>query len=325
MKDQDNLESRSMHTASAQQDTLLDWFRRHKVVVILPVHNEERYIGSMVLKLKRYPLEVVVVDDGSSDETAALAELAGARMVRLPHNLGKGSALNAGFALARELDCDVAIMLDGDGQHRPEDLPAVIAPVVEGRADLVIGSRYMRKTSQVPLERRMGHWLINHATGFSSGQYASDSQSGYRAFSRHAVECCDFRSSGFSVESEMQFMAHAHNLRLVEVPITIEYHEKAKRSAVSQGMSVLHGIIKLTGQYRPLWFFGVPGFFMLSVGIVWGIYVVRRFSQIGELAVGYTLICVLLCVMGLILSSTGLMLHSIRGLLQDMLDPKKPN
>ena len=323
MEDKSNLASHPPKTASTPTDSMVNWLHQNKVVVIVPAHNEERYIGSMVLKLKRYPLEVIVVDDGSSDDTAVLAELAGARLVRLPKNLGKGGALNAGFALAREIDCDVAIMLDGDSQHRPEDLPVVIRPVIEGEADLVIGSRYMQKTSQVPIGRRMGHWLINQATGFYSGQYASDSQSGYRAFSRRAVECCVFRSSDFSVESEMQFLAHAHNLRLVEVPITIEYHEKARRPAVSQGMGVLRGIIKLTGQYRPLWFFGLPGFIMLLGGIIWGIYVVRRFSQIGELAIGYTLICVLLCVMGLILSSTGLMLHSIRGLLQDMLEPQK--
>jgi glycosyltransferase involved in cell wall biosynthesis len=220
----------------------------------------------------------------------------------------------------------VIVMLDADGQHLPEELPQIVSPILAGKADIVIGSRYIQNTSNTPFIRRWGHRFINLATTLPSGVSVSDSQSGYRAFSRRAIELADFHSDGFSVESEMQFLAHEHHLKVMEVPITIRYTDKAKRSPFSQGMTVMGGILKLTGQYRPLLYFGVPGLVLLLIGIGWGILVVDRFAVTGHLATGYAMICLLLSIIGLIMLSTGFTLHSIRGLLSDyfsMEDRKK--
>lgn len=298
-------------------------FALHKVVVVVPAYNEERFIGSVVLKLKRYPVEVLVVDDGSSDGTGEIAKAGGATVISQSENQGKGIALNAGFAAARSLNPDAIVVIDGDGQHLPEELMRIVRPILDGQADIAIGSRYLRNTSNTPLRRRWGHKLINLASNFTSGVNVSDSQSGYRAFSRKAYENLNFQSSGFSVESEMQFLAKEHDLRVMDVPITIRYTDKAKRSAVQQGLTVLNGILRLAGQYRPLLFFGVPGFLLLTTGIIWGLVVIERYNASHTLAAGYAMICLLLSILGLIMLSTGFTLHSIRGLLNDFFGLKQ--
>jgi glycosyltransferase involved in cell wall biosynthesis len=233
--------------------------RSRPIVAVIPAYNEERYIGSVVLKTRKQVDAVIVVDDGSTDLTAEIAEAAGAVVVRHEGKQGKGTALNTGFRRVRELEPAAVVMLDADGQHRPEEVPQVLAPVLRGEADLVVGSRYLQKGSGVPRHRIWGHRVFNLLTRVASGVGASDSQSGFRAFSPGAAQTISFRSDGFSVESEMQFLAKEHGLRLVEVPITADYVEEAKRPVISHGLMVLNGVLRLIGQYRPLVFFGVPG------------------------------------------------------------------
>lgn len=185
-------------------------------------------------------------------------------------------------------------------------------------ADIVIGSRYLKAASNVPKPRIIGHAAFNFITNQASGTDVTDSQSGFRAFSPQSLQKIKFSSSGFSVESEMQFLAKEHALRMAEVPITIFYHDPPKRSVIKHGLAVLNGILGLVGQYRPLLFFGFTGSVLALVGLVWGIWVADRFYQTSELATGNALISVMLFIVGNIVLSTGFILHSIRGLLLDI-------
>lgn len=295
----------------------------NRIAVVIPAYNEERFIGSVALKALQHAGTVIVVDDGSSDCTAEVAADTGAVVVKHLHNQGKGAALNTGFRLALQYMPEVVVMLDADGQHLPEELFAVIQPVLEGCADIVIGSRYLDHTSQVPRHRIIGHQVFNWLTARTSGMRSTDSQSGYRAFSPAALEKISFHSNGFSVESEMQFIAHELGLRLVEVPITIRYLDKPKRSVLGQGMVVLNGVLRLTGQYRPLFFIGLPGLFLLLTALVLGLVVVERYQHMHVLATGYAIICVLLGISGMVMLTTGVILHSIRGLIVDLLSERK--
>ncbi len=290
-----------------------------RVAVLIPAYNEERFIGSVVLKARRYTANVIVVDDGSTDGTADVARAAGAVVVAHDCNQGKGAALNTAFRLAREGDPEVVVMLDADGQHLPEEICRVVLPVLRGEADLVVGSRYLQNASNTPRHRILGHRFFNLLTNLASGVRASDSQSGYRAFSPRAVEALAFHSRGFSVESEMQFIAHEHGLRLAEVPITIRYTDKPKRSVWAQGLRVLNGVLRLVGQYRPLFFFGLTGLAEMLAGLGWGLVVVERFNHFGDLAIGYAMLCLLLSIIGMVSLSTGVILHSVRGLLVEEL------
>jgi glycosyltransferase involved in cell wall biosynthesis len=290
-----------------------------KIVVLIPAYNEERSIGSVVLKARKFADVVLVIDDGSSDMTAEIARDAGAEVVCHPENRGKGTALNTGFQEVRRFPADAIVLMDGDGQHLPEELPILAAPILNGEADIVVGTRYLEKTSDVPVHRVYGHQVFNFITSQASGVNLSDSQNGFRAFSPYAASLISLKSNGFSVESEMQFIAHDHKLRVMEMPITILYHEKPKRPVMSHGWMVLNGILHMIGQYRPLLFFGVSGMVVLFMGMGWGIWVVDIYNESRELAVGYALISVLLVIVGMLALFTGITLHSVRGILLEMM------
>lgn len=305
-----------------------------RVVAIIPAYNEERTIGSVVLRAMAHVHDVVVVDDGSTDATAQIAEAAGAIVVRHKRNRGKGAALNTGFYKARELDPDALVLLDADGQHLPNEVPNVLAPVLADEADIVVGSRYIGNGNGhangngngnghgVPRHRVVGHWAFTTLTNVTSGVRVSDSQSGFRALSWRAIQALNFSSDGFSVESEMQFLAGELGLRVAEVPITADYVDKPKRPVVAHGLMVLNGMLRLVGQYRPLFFFGLAGVFLLLVGVGWGWWVVVVYSRTQQLAIGYALISVLLTVLGSLSLFSGIMLHSVRALLMEFGAPR---
>ncbi len=291
-----------------------------RLVVVIPAYNEARFIGSTVLKAIKYTDFVLVVDDGSEDETALLAQSAGAMVIKHVCNLGKGAALNSGLNESRRMDADCVVMLDADGQHLPEEINELIRPIQEGRADLVVGSRYLNDNNQVPRHRTWGHQLFNTITKWGSGIQVSDSQSGFRALSRKALDVACFTSQGFSVESEMQFLAQEKGLVIDEVPVTIRYPDQPKRSVLLHGILVLKGLLHLLGRHRPLFYFGMPGAMLLSIGIIGGLWVLNIYRRSAQLAVNYTLVSILFSMIGTIMLSTGFTLHSVRGLLNDLLN-----
>ena len=290
-------------------------------VAVIPAYNEERFIGSVVLRARQYTDAVIVVDDGSADATAEIAGAAGALVVRHDRNRGKGAALSTGFRRALTLQPKAIVTLDADGQHTPAEIDAVLAPVLQGEADIAIGSRYLTHNTGVPRHRTWGHKALTVLTNLTSGTRVTDSQSGFRAFSPQAAAII-FSSDGFAVESEMQFLAHEHRLRVVEVPITALYPDRPKRSVVAHGLEVLNGVLRLLGQYRPLLFFGVPGVVLLAAALAWGLWVVDIYHRTQQLAVGYALISLLLGMLGSQSLFTAIILHSVRGLLLAMPGPR---
>src|SRR5262245_5132771 len=287
-------------------------------VALIPAYNEERFIGSLVLAARAYVDHVVVVDDGSRDSTVEIAKMAGAIVVQHQTNQGKAAAVNTGFAYVRRLDPSAVVMLDGDGQHSADDIPVVFAPVVEGAADIVVGSRFLEVKSDIPIYRQVGQHGLTLATNLASGVRVSDSQSGYRAFSARALDELSFGQGGFSIESEMQFQAREHQLRIVEVPIKVIYAERAKRNPVSHGMQVVNGIMRMVGQTHPLLYFGLAGVALFMLGAALGLYMIDIFTRTRTLAVGYGLITVMLCVMGMLLFFAGVMLHSTREMMVEL-------
>ncbi|MFN8530368.1 MAG: glycosyltransferase family 2 protein [Anaerolineae bacterium] len=296
--------------------------RKQKTVVVIPAFNEERFIGSVVLKARQYVDTVIVVDDGSADSTRDIALAAGAVVVPLDQNGGKGLALNSGFRKAREYDPAVVVTLDGDWQHMPEQIDQVAEPVLNGDADIVVGSRYLQSDSDVPVARVLGHWGFTTLTNVLSGVSLTDSQSGYRAFSPRAVQELSFSSKSFSVESEMQFLARDHHYKVVEVPIIIRYDDKPKRSVIKHGFNVLDGLLYLVVQHRPLLFFSVPGIAAMLIALFLGLQVVQSYAVSQTLAIGTGLLVVLFFLTGLFFVFTGFILWSLRALLDRF--PNRP-
>lgn len=288
------------------------------VIAVIAAYNEDRFIGSVVLKTRPHVDLVLVVDDGSTDHTAQVAAAAGASVIQHTENKGKAEAINTGLKHAREQDAGIVVLIDADGQHDPDEIPALIAPLRSNQADIVVGSRFLGVRSKIPRWRILGQHALTLATNVASGVPLTDSQSGFRALSRDALNALKFRpTGGFSIESEMQFLVQRHRLTVEEVPVHMTYEEKSKRNPFSHGMQVLNGIIVLVSQHRPLFFFGTPGLLVLITGLILGAVVVQRYEAYQTLAVGYALISIMLFIVGVQTLFTGIILHSIRAFLND--------
>jgi len=288
------------------------------ILAVIPAYNEERFIGSLVLKLLRDFARVVVIDDGSVDETAQRAQQAGAIVVTHEVNSGKTAAVNTAFRVAHDLQARALVLLDGDGQHRPEDAIAVLGPVLAGIADMVVGSRYLGQHSETPVHRIIGQVALNALTNVSSGVPTTDSQSGLRAFSAQAIAVLAFSSHGFAVESEMQFAMQTQGLRVAEVPITVLYREPNKRNPFVHGMQVVNGIVRLVARQRPLLLFTGTGLLVIALGLSLGSYVALCYTDTHQLAIGYALLTVLLIVVGTVAAFFGLMMNSLTGLIGEV-------
>jgi glycosyltransferase involved in cell wall biosynthesis len=282
------------------------------ILAVIPAHDEDRFVAGVILKARRFVDLVLVIDDGSTDETAWVSEAAGAKVIRQPRNEGKAAALNVGLCAARDMGALAVVLIDGDGQQNPSDIPTMLKPILAGEADIVIGSRFMGLSSNTPRWRIVGQQALTAATNLASGVSLTDSQSGFRALSRRALETLNFKTLGFSVESEMQFLIKRHNLLVREVPIVVNYDEKPKRNPFRHGFQVLNGILRMVGQHRPLFFFGVPGLIILAVGFFLGLHVVEVYSISQDLAIGTAMIAITLCIIGVFAIFTGLILHTIR-------------
>jgi len=210
-----------------------------KIIAGIPAYNEEKFIGKVIKETKKYVDKVLVVDDGSTDKTAQIAKNNGAIVIRHKKNKGKGIAVNKIFDKSREIKVDILVLLDGDGQHQPEEIPSLIKPIIYNEADIVIGSRFIKNKNFIPLYRKIGLYVLTLVTNFGSKIKVTDSQSGFRAFSKKAINNLNFKEKGLAVESEMQFLAKEKKLRILEIPINTTYEERAKRNPFFHGFNNL--------------------------------------------------------------------------------------
>lgn len=268
-------------------------------------------IGSVVLRTKCYADRVIVVDDGSSDRTAEVAELAGAEVVRHLKNMGKGVALRTGFESLN--GADVIVTIDTDGQHDPSDIPRLVEPILKGEADIVNGSRYINGNKKdTPLYRRLGQVVLDNVTNLDSGLNLTDTQSGFRAFAARTKDIFRFRQSGLAIESEMLADAAEAGMRIKEVEIGVRYDvDGSSENPIAHGVRVLVKVLQDMEYKRPLYYFTVPGIIASAIGIGMGLSFLRDFYHGGSLYMGPTLLMILLTLVGSFMALTGIILHSI--------------
>ena len=195
---------------------------RRDVVAVIPAYQCAATIGAVVSGVRRFLDSVVVVDDGSDDATGAAAAAAGARVERLPRNRGKGVALLRGIEIALAADPEAVLLLDGDGQHDPADVPAFLAAWDAGAGELLIGSR-MGDPDVIPRARYWTNRIGSRVLSWMTGWDVADSQSGYRLLSADLLRRLPLASRGYAVESEMLIKAAHRRARLAEVPIRTIY------------------------------------------------------------------------------------------------------
>lgn len=281
-------------------------------VAVLPAFNEEIAIGSVVLKARKHVDRVIVIDDGSTDATAYIADLAGAEIIKHEKNLGKGAAIETGFKRARELNASLLVLLDADGQHDADEIPALIEPIIKNEADIVVGSRFIRRHKNIPRYRILGQKILTFITNIISGRNITDSQSGFRAFNKKAIEAMRFEERGIGIESYIQIKAGELDLRITEVPISCIYgKDTSTYNPLHHGLSVITSIVRYISQQRPLTFFGIPGVLSLLTGIYIGASVIYKFNMTRAVPIGSALLTAIFILAGLFSLFTGIILYSI--------------
>ncbi|HID64612.1 MAG TPA: glycosyltransferase family 2 protein [Anaerolineae bacterium] len=205
----------------------------HTVLVIIPAYNEADSIGGVISRVRASAPEVdiLVIDDGSTDATAAIAQEAGALVVSLPHNLGIGGAVQTGYIFAAEMGYDIAVQVDGDGQHDPAEIAEIVAPLLAGQADVVIGSRYIEDRGYItPFLRRMGIFVLASIVSLIIRQRVTDTTSGFRAVNRRVIEFCAREYPRDYPEPESVVLFRRAGFRVREIPVTMNPRYGGKSS-----------------------------------------------------------------------------------------------
>ncbi|HLE54789.1 MAG TPA: glycosyltransferase family 2 protein [Thermoplasmata archaeon] len=289
-----------------------------EILAAIPAFNEGKTIGSVVLEARQHVDEVAVIDDGSTDNTAWIAERAGATVIRHSVNRGYGAAIRSCFDYARINGTKVLVILDGDGQHNPSAIPHVARPVIQGHADIAIGSRFLSQQDKrtVPLYRRFGIRALTHLTNLGMRRLSKveDAQSGFRAYSRRAVDVLDPLEAGMGASAEILWDANKAGLSVKEVPIRANYSvDGSSEGPVRHAMGVVVSMLRYVETEHALAAFGLPGLLLTLLGLALGLDVVNRYyaSPTNSLAIGDALLTILALIGGMMFMFTSLILHAV--------------
>jgi len=261
---------------------------------------------------KKYKL-IIVCDDGSSDLTAAISEEMGVVVVKHKKNLGYGAAIRSLFLKAQELDCDILVTFDSDGQHQISDIENVIKPIQNKETNIVIGSRFLGNVEgTLPTYRKLGIKAITNLVNSNTGNKITDSQSGFRGYDKKTLEKIIPSESGMGVSTEILIKANAQELKIIEVPITILYQKEiSSQQTLSHGTSVILSTMKFISIEHPLKFYGVPGILFLTIGLFFIIWTVQEFSIGGSIITNISIIGIGSTILGSILTMTSIILYSV--------------
>jgi len=283
------------------------------ITIGIPAYNEEKNIASIIIKLKKIAKKIIVCDDGSTDLTGEIAEKLGAVVINHPKNLGYGSGIRSIFQKAKEIDSDILVTFDADGQHQVEDIKKVIDPILKNKADVVIGSRFLdNKNVSAPEYRKIGIKLITKVTNSTLKEKITDSQSGFRAYNKDVITKLEPGDVGMGISTEILIKASSHGFKIAEVPINILYEgNTSTHNPVSHGTSVLLSTIKYISIEHPLKFYGIPSLIFFLIGLTFTFLSVQYYTEIGRLNTNLTLIAAGTVLIGIILIITTILLYSL--------------
>jgi len=283
------------------------------ITIGIPAYNEEKNIASIIVKLKKIAQKIIVCNDGSTDLTGEIAQKLGAVVINHPKNLGYGSGIRSIFQKAKEIDSDILVTFDADGQHQVEDIKKVIEPILKNKADIVIGSRFLEnKNVSAPEYRKIGIKLITKVTNSTLKEKITDSQSGFRAYNKDVLSKLELGDIGMGISTEILIKASSRGFKIAEVPINILYEgNTSSHNPVSHGTSVLLSTIKYISIEHPLKFYGIPSLIFFAVGLTFTFLSVQYYAEIGRLNTNLTLVAAGTILIGVILIITTILLYSL--------------
>jgi len=290
-----------------------------KILICVPAYNEAERIADVVSKSRQYADDVIVYDDGSTDDTYQVALSAGATVIRNPDNKGYGVAIRSLFQAAKERGAEGMVTLDSDGQHDPDQIPALIKPLNQG-FDIVIGSRFLRNDDEgkVPRYRSFGIKTITRLTQVASYGKITDSQSGFRAYNKNALSKINLFEDGMSVSTEILLRAGEKKLSTTEVPITVRYDVKdtSTHNPITHGVSVLYSVFQFVSLRHPLAFYGLPGVVLLGIAAFFMRNALSLFNHTGYVSTNMILLSVGIAVVGVVLLATAAIVYTLIALLR---------
>lgn len=301
-------------------DFIVDSKDGNRILVCIPAFNEAKTISEIIMKSKKYANGVIVYDDGSTDDTSEIAKSVGATVIRNPENKGYGVAIRSLFQAAKEQDADIMVTLDSDGQHDPDQIAQVIEPLKQG-FDIVIGSRFLEGNGKqkMPRYRNFGIKTITKLTQAASYPGITDSQSGFRAYSKKALSKINLFEDGMAVSTEILIRASEKKLLTTEVPITIKYDimGTSTHNPISHGIGVLYSVFQFISLRHPLAFYGLPGIILLVISAFFMKNALDLFAETEYVSTNMILISVGIAVVGVVLLATAAILYTLIALLKD--------
>jgi len=293
-----------------------------KIIVGIPAFNEEKNIASIITKLMDITDTIIVCNDGSDDLTSEISKKMGAIVIDHKKNLGYGGAIRSIFFKAKEMDGDILVTFDADGQHRIEDIKRVIGPIINQESDLVIGSRFLDESEkEVPEYRKVGIKVITKVTNASIKKQLTDSQSGFRAYSKQVINELTPSELGMGISTEILIKASSKNFKISEVPIKIIYSgDTSTHNPVSHGSSVLLSTIKYTSIEHPLKFYGIPSVIFLIIGTIFTSLAINYYIEIGRLNTNLTIVGAGCILTGSVLLLTTILLYSLISVVRENSD-----
>ena len=283
-----------------------------KITVGIPAYNEEKNIAKIIVGLKKVADQIIVCDDGSTDSTSIIAESLGAIVLKHPKNLGYGSAIRSIFLKAREINSEALVTIDADGQHKIEDITKVVKPIVDGQADISIGSRFLDKHDNAPKYRKLGINIITKVTNSSLSEKITDAQSGFRAYNNKVLQTLTPSDSGMGISTEILIKSSSLGFKIAEVPTEIQYEgDTSSQNPVSHGTGVLLSTLKYISIERPLRFYGIPSFIFFAIGLTFTFLSIQFYADVGRLSTNLTLVAAGTLLIAIILAITAILLYSL--------------
>jgi glycosyltransferase involved in cell wall biosynthesis len=283
-----------------------------RIAVLIPCLNEALTIGDVVADFRRElpQAQIVVIDNGSTDDTVSIAAKSGATVLRESRR-GKGNAVRKGL---RTVDADAYLLVDGDGTYPAADAGRLMQPIIDDEADVVIGGRLDTAGSQFRWLNRVGNRLFLATVNMIFGARISDLLTGYRAMTREFVRRSPILSTGFELETELTVLALERGFRTIEIPVQLASRPTGSHSkirVVSDSLRILNAIFTMLRDYRPLTFFGGIGLCAILLGLVPGLFVTWEYTRTGQVRIPMAVLATGLEIAGVVSTMTGVVLTTL--------------